>query len=182
MRSGFTTGACAAAAARAAALCWLGDQRQTVRLRFPGGDWHELPVAWCRREAQGASAGVIKHAGDDPDVTHGSELVVSLKPAANGPVFHAGPGVGRVTRPGLQVAVGEPAINPGPRRMILEALQDCCRSGVAITVSVPDGERLAAQTWNPRLGIAGGISILGTTGIVRPYCRRAAQQAIAAEI
>src|SRR5262249_47456277 len=114
------------------------------------------------------AAGVVKDAGDDPDVTHGALVIATLrrgKPGA-GVVFRAGPGVGTATLPGLPVAVGEPAINPVPRQMMRQAVQD---DDVVVEVGVEGGEELARRTWNPRLGIEGGLSILGTTGIVVPY-------------
>lgn len=177
LRTGWTTGACATAAAKAAAMILLGrPQGHSVQITLPRG---ETPI--FRIEATGsgedwASASIRKDAGDDPDVTHLAiiETTVALGAPGQGIRFHAGPGVGTVTKPGLPIAVGEPAINPVPRRMISEVLQQTASdAGVAsdfdVTVSVPGGEELARKTWNPRLGIEGGISILGTTGIVRPF-------------
>jgi cobalt-precorrin-5B (C1)-methyltransferase len=119
-----------------------------------------------------AEAGIIKDAGDDPDVTHGALVVarVALGPAGTGVTFHAGAGVGVVTKPGLPIAPGEPAINPVPRRMMQQVVEELAPGAdIAITVGVRDGAKLAEKTWNPRLGIVGGLSILGTTGIVIPY-------------
>jgi cobalt-precorrin-5B (C1)-methyltransferase len=184
-RSGFSTGACAAAAARAAALGLVhGHVPQNVRCRLPNGDEADFPVIEGRvEEADGmdgfrcAHAVVVKDAGDDPDVTNGARLRVDLRfrPAAKKQiVFCKGEGVGQVTREGLGLAVGEPAINPAPRRNIRENVEAAAASlldtGILeITISVPGGEAMAKRTLNPRLGIVGGISILGTTGIVRPY-------------
>ena len=127
--------------------------------------------------ATSARAGIVKDAGDDPDVTHGATIVAEVAWAApgSGVSFAAGEGVGTVTRPGLPLAVGEPAINPAPRAMIREALTDLAEANgapppdVTVTVAIPGGERLAEKTMNARLGIVGGLSILGTTGIVVPY-------------
>jgi cobalt-precorrin-5B (C1)-methyltransferase len=169
LRRGWTTGACAAAAAKAAlGALTTGHFADPVTITLPGG---QTPAFALAHEATGegfAEAGIIKDAGDDPDVTHGALIVtrVELGAAGTGVTFHAGEGVGTVTRPGLPIPPGEPAINPVPRRMIREVLGD---GDYAVTVSVRDGARLAEKTWNPRLGIVGGLSILGTTGIVVPY-------------
>lgn len=169
LRRGWTTGACATAAAKAA-LGALTEGRfpDPVTITLPGG---QMPAFALAHEATGegwAEAGIIKDAGDDPDVTHGALVVtrVTKSSAGAGVTFHAGDGVGTVTRPGLPIPPGEPAINPVPRRMIREVLG---AGDYAVTVSVRDGARLAQKTWNPRLGIVGGLSILGTTGIVIPY-------------
>ncbi len=177
LRRGWTTGACATAAATAAYQALLtGDFPDPVTITLPKGE--EPAFALKRAELKGgkATASVVKDAGDDPDVTHGAEIVVTVAPAREGDGirFHAGEGVGKVTRPGLALAVGEPAINPGPRAMMEGVVIDIARRhglrpDVAITVSVPGGEELAKKTMNSRLGIEGGISILGTTGVVIPY-------------
>ena len=128
-----------------------------------------------RAEGPGwVEAGIIKDAGDDPDVTHGALIVARVAPSAGGLVFRAGEGVGTVTRPGLPIPPGEPAINPVPRAMMDEVVAQLASDfgrapDIEITVSVPGGEEIARRTWNPRLGIEGGLSILGTTGIVRPF-------------
>ncbi len=177
LRRGWTTGACAAAAAKAAVSGLLGGAfEETVSIRLPGGEQPVFPLANPILYADGARVGVVKDAGDDPDVTHGAEIVATAahgEPGA-GVSFHAGPGVGTVTLPGLPVAVGEPAINPKPRQMIAAAVAEAAaRHGRAadfrITVSIPGGEKLAERTMNGRLGIVGGLSVLGTTGIVKPY-------------
>ncbi|MGQ0662458.1 MAG: cobalt-precorrin-5B (C(1))-methyltransferase [Pseudomonadota bacterium] len=177
LRKGWTTGACAAAAARAAYEALLtGHFPDPVAIVLPRGQRPEFPLA--RRElARGrATAGIIKDAGDDPDVTHGALVLSSVEPGEPGSfvTFRAGEGVGTVTRAGLQLPPGEPAINPAPRDMIRRAVRDaadhCGGSGdVVVTVSIPGGEALAAKTLNARLGIVGGLSILGTTGVVVPY-------------
>ncbi|WP_432256107.1 cobalt-precorrin-5B (C(1))-methyltransferase [Limimaricola sp. AA108-03] len=175
LRRGWTTGACATAATRAALLrLWGGDWPETVSITLPRG---ERPVFAVAHRAEGpgwAEAGIVKDAGDDPDVTHGALIVARVREAAGGVSFRAGEGVGMVTKPGLPVPPGEPAINPVPRAMMEEAVveiaADLARApDVEITISVPGGAALAERTWNPRLGITGGISILGTTGIVRPF-------------
>jgi cobalt-precorrin-5B (C1)-methyltransferase len=177
LRRGWTTGACAAAAARAAYQALLtGAFPDTVTIRLPKGETPSFPLVRKAIENGAASAGVIKDAGDDPDVTHGALIMARVCPGAPGAgvTFHAGAGVGTVTKPGLPIAPGEAAINPGPRAMIREMLGEVASEqgaalDVAVILSVPDGERMAAHTWNPRLGIVGGLSILGTTGIVIPY-------------
>lgn len=178
LRSGFTTGACAAAAARAAAEHLVRGQGQArVAIPFPDGVRRDFAVHWSTGDGASATGAVIKDAGDDPDVTNGAEIVVTLRPApvaeakGSGPlIFRAGDGVGLVTKPGLPVAVGEPAINPVPREMIAHALADLLPSASPweVTVGVTNGRSLAERTLNHRLGIVGGLSILGTTGIVRP--------------
>src|SRR5579863_5429172 len=179
LRRGWTTGACAAAAARAAYMAMLtGAFSGTVALRLPGGEEPRFALALHAFTATGARAGIVKDAGDDPDVTHGALIIaeVSRSPPETGLTFHAGEGVGTVTRPGLPLGVGEPAINPGPRAMIRSALEAAQSEAgmsealdLAVTISIPGGEALAAKTMNARLGILGGLSVLGTTGIVIPY-------------
>lgn len=179
LRRGWTTGACAAAAARAAYTAMLtGAFPNTVAIRLPGGEEPRFALVLHAFTPTGARAGIVKDAGDDPDVTHGALIIAELsriKPDT-GLTFRAGEGVGTVTRPGLPLRVGEPAINPGPRKLIRLALE-AARSQVgsdealdlAVTISIPGGEALAAKTMNARLGIIGGLSVLGTTGIVIPY-------------
>lgn len=178
LRRGWTTGTCATAAAAAAYEALLtGSFPETVTVALPRGGAATMAVAGAWFEAGGgATATVIKDAGDDPDVTHGAEIraTVTAAPAGSDVLFCAGAGVGTVTLPGLPVPVGEPAINPGPRGMIRTAIAAvAARYGAAgdvvVTVSVPGGEALAAKTLNGRLGIKGGLSILGTTGIVVPF-------------
>ncbi|OAN46673.1 cobalt-precorrin-5B (C(1))-methyltransferase [Paramagnetospirillum marisnigri] len=177
LRSGWTTGACATAATRAACAALFGDGfPDPVTIRLPRGETPSFPLALAESGDGWARAGVVKDAGDDPDVTHGASIIATVRTGSpgGGVVFRAGAGVGTVTRPGLPLAVGEPAINPVPRRlMIAEAVEAASRHGRAadleIEISVPGGERIALGTWNPRLGILGGISILGTTGVVVPY-------------
>ncbi len=177
LRRGWTTGACATAAASAAFTALVSRVfPDPVVILLPRG---ERPSFALHRTMLGdawALAAVVKDAGDDPDVTHGAviEARVTRLPPGSGVRFRAGRGVGTVTKPGLPLAVGEPAINPAPRQMMARAIAEiaalhAAAADVEIEIGVPEGERLAQQTWNPRLGIVGGISILGTTGIVVPY-------------
>ena len=177
LRTGFTTGACATAAAAGACGALLaGRWTDPVGITLPRGKWVDFPLSHRHLGDGWAEAGVIKDAGDDPDVTHGCEVRVRVEPGVPGAgvTFAAGPGVGTITRPGLPVPVGEPAINPVPRAMMTEAISALAAAhrvaaDFLLTISIPTGVKLAAQTWNPRLGIEGGLSILGTTGIVRPF-------------
>ncbi|GGZ13561.1 cobalt-precorrin-5B C(1)-methyltransferase [Streptomyces inusitatus] len=178
LRPGWTTGACATAAATAAYTALLTRSfPDPVTITLPKGQTPSFALAKEELTADGrAMAAVVKDAGDDPDVTHGAlvRATVRVLPAGSGVVFRAGPGVGTVTLPGLPLEVGEPAINPVPRQMMRDhmALVAKAHGGggdVEITVSVDHGEEIARSTWNPRLGILGGLSILGTTGVVVPY-------------
>jgi cobalt-precorrin-5B (C1)-methyltransferase len=179
LRTGFTTGACATAAAKAATLLLVtGRAPTTVDIWLPAGYRVEFPVARCGQVAPtegvaAAEAVVVKDAGDDPDVTHGAHLTATVSWAGQpGLHLYGGAGVGVVTRPGLGLEVGGPAINGTPRQLIRIAVSEVTdpdRTGLDVVISVPDGERMARRTTNARLGILGGISILGTTGIVRPF-------------
>ncbi len=176
LRSGYTTGACAAAAAKAATLSLL-EQRKVnrVQIELPGGKQAEFRIKICVIDQNQATCSVIKDAGDDPDVTHGAEIVatVSLKETA-GIEIGGGEGVGIVTKLGLETPIDSPAINPVPRQMIASSVSQTAENrlngnGLQVIISVPEGEKLAQKTLNSRLGIINGISILGTTGIVIPY-------------
>jgi len=175
LRSGLTTGSCATATSLAAArLLLTGQALDAAQITLPKGKQVEMRLEFCRLLEGGAEAGTLKDAGDDPDVTHGALLYSQVRLIDAGIRFVAGDGVGTVTRPGLVLGVGEPAINPVPRRMITEhltALAAECgyTGGFEVTVNVQDGAALALKTMNPRLGILGGLSILGTSGIVRPF-------------
>ncbi|MFO7859492.1 MAG: cobalt-precorrin-5B (C(1))-methyltransferase, partial [Ectothiorhodospiraceae bacterium] len=176
LRTGLTTGVCATAAAVAAARLALGAEAgASIPVVLPRGQHVNVTLNDATRRDKGADAGVIKDGGDDPDATHGARVWVQVEPTASaGVTFHAGTGVGTVTRTGLTLDVGEPAINPVPRRMITDHLLECAADlgypgGFAVTVGVDDGERIAERTMNGKLGIHGGLSILGTTGIVRPF-------------
>ncbi|HLH84140.1 MAG TPA: cobalt-precorrin-5B (C(1))-methyltransferase [Trebonia sp.] len=174
LRTGWTTGTCASAAAKAAVTA-LRDQagQACVEVALPGGRRVRFPVESCAYDPRQATAVVVKDAGDDPDVTHGAHLTARVRWRAEpGVGLEGGEGVGVVTRPGLGIEVGEPAITATPRAMIAAAVGeavDLAATGVQVVISVPGGERMARKTTNARLGILGGISILGTTGIVRPF-------------
>jgi cobalt-precorrin-5B (C1)-methyltransferase len=177
MRRGWTTGACATAATKAAYTALLtGEFPDPVSITLPRGQQPAFALARERLADGAASAGIVKDAGDDPDVTHGALVAATVRLGApgTGVVFRAGPGVGTVTKPGLPLAVGEPAINPVPREMMRGVVAEVAAAhggagDVVVEVSVDNGAELATHTWNPRLGILGGLSILGTTGIVVPY-------------
>ena len=181
LRKGWTTGACAAAAAAAA---WravrTGEFQDQITIRLPRGGHPTFVLATKIIGSNFACAGVIKDAGDDPDVTHGLEIITDVQKGriGTGVTFAAGEGVGTVTLKGLPLAVGEPAINPGPRRYITEAIAQVAKDldgpdaptpNVRVTISIPGGRDVALKTMNGRLGIKGGLSVLGTTGVVIPY-------------
>lgn len=171
LRCGVTTGASAAAAARAAALLLFRKEKHTmVTVINPQGTSINVPVKRSEFFDGGAMAVVVKDGGDDPDVTDGLEIIVTVRPMLGFINIKGGEGVGTVTLPGLPISVGNPAINPIPLKMIKEAVQPLLplETGLDITISVPGGEEVAKRTLNGRLGITGGISILGTSGIVRP--------------
>ena len=177
LRRGWTTGACATAATKSALNALLyGEFIDPVTITLPKGDTPSFALAHERVGDGFAEAGIVKDAGDDPDVTHGATIIAQVRhnKKKTGVVFRAGQGVGIVTKSGLPVPVGEAAINPVPRHLMQEVIdQVCLEKGIEpdfeITLSVPDGEKIAERTWNPRLGIVGGISILGTTGVVHPF-------------
>lgn len=177
LRPGWTTGSCATAAARAAFEALVGGVfPDPVTITLPGGQQPAFALALSEAGEGFARAGVVKDAGDDPDVTHGALVVVTVRRGApgQGVTFRAGEGVGMVTRPGLPIPPGEPAINPVPRAMMRRAIEEASASlgaagDVEIEIAIPGGEALAARTLNGRLGIVGGLSILGTTGIVVPF-------------
>jgi len=185
LRSGFTTGACAAAAAKAATVVLLGRREiDRVEIPFPNGDRHGFDLHSCVLQDGQVTVSVIKDAGDDPDVTNGAEIIAIVEQQETDSadvliILAGGPGVGKVTKPGLPVPVGEPAINPVPRTMIraavIEAMEETGIRNIplVVTICVTDGELLAEKTLNSRLGILGGLSILGTTGIVRPVSAKA---------
>jgi cobalt-precorrin-5B (C1)-methyltransferase len=174
LRSGWTTGTCSAAAAKAAATALVTQQPQrTVEVALPDARRVSFAVDRCSLSESTAEAVVVKDAGDDPDVTHGAHLTATVRWRTEpGLQLEGGIGVGVVTKPGLGLEVGGPAINPVPRQMIRANVGDVVdldARGLSVTISVPDGEQRAKKTTNARLGIVGGISILGTTGIVRPF-------------
>ena len=181
LRSGYTTGACATACTKAALQALLRQEAVTeVTITLPGGEVVEFALHSCAYDAQQARCATFKDAGDDPDVTHGAEISATVSLNDTGEVvFLPGEGVGTVTLPGLAIAVGEPAINPVPRQMMravvaeVLAAEGADAAGVRISVAVAGGAQLAQRTLNGRLGIVGGISILGTTGIVKPFSAEA---------
>lgn len=170
-RTGFTTGACAAAAAKAAARVLMrGELVGEIETTLPNRQKVTFALARCERIGDAVVCSVIKDAGDDPDCTHGAEMVAEVRLAESGVELRGGDGVATVTKPGLGLEVGGPAINPIPRRNITEMVaEELDGRGAIVTLSVPRGEEMAKQTLNARLGLVGGISILGTTGIVVPY-------------
>ena len=202
LRLGFTTGSCAAAAAKAGTQMLLsGDEVRQVRLMTPKGIELYLDVEEIRRGPGSVRCGVRKYSGDDPDVTDGLLICAEVKKEEpEAPLLaltgseqedririSGGEGVGRVTRPGLEQPVGEAAVNKIPRQMIREAVREICEKygysgGVHVTLTIPGGERVAEKTFNPRLGILGGLSILGTTGIVEPMSEKALTDTICLEM
>lgn len=187
-RTGFTTGACAAAAAKAAARHLVRREPLTeIETTLPNRSKVTFRLERCERDGDRALCSIIKDAGDDPDCTHGAEIVAEVRlTTTSGVDLRGGSGVATVTKPGLGLDVGGPAINPVPRRniteMVLEELAGSAHPGAVVTISVPRGEELALQTTNARLGLVGGISILGTTGIVRPYSTAAFKASVVQEI
>ncbi|QLF70605.1 cobalt-precorrin-5B (C(1))-methyltransferase [Peteryoungia desertarenae] len=177
LRTGWTTGACATAATKAALTALLTDDfPDPVTITLPKGQTPAFALALEGRDGERAFAGIVKDAGDDPDVTHGATIIASVRrlPAGSGIRFVGGDGVGQVTKAGLPIPPGEPAINPVPRQMMTAEVEALCKAhamapDMEITISVPGGGEIATRTWNPRLGIIGGISILGTTGVVNPF-------------
>lgn len=177
LKRGWTTGACATAATKSAlSALFKSDFIDPVTISLPKGDTPSFALAYEKSGDNFAEAGIIKDAGDDPDVTHGAMIIsrVEFSTKDSGITFHAGKGVGMVTKNGLPIKKGEAAINPVPRKLMTEVVKTACKAhgikpDIAITISVPEGEKLAERTWNPRLGILGGISILGTTGVVHPF-------------
>lgn len=175
LRRGWTTGACATAAVKAALMALWGDGfPEVVSITLPKGETPDFEVINTISGADWHQASIIKDAGDDPDVTHGCEVRARVSVGSRGVVFKAGEGVGIVTKPGLPIAVGEPAINPKPREMMSGVVAEMAAlygqsPDVEISISIVNGAALALKTWNPRLGIKGGLSVLGTTGIVRPF-------------
>ncbi|WP_243545031.1 cobalt-precorrin-5B (C(1))-methyltransferase CbiD [Pseudodesulfovibrio tunisiensis] len=180
LRTGYTTGTCASAAALAALLqLQTGNCPESLRVPLPQGDHLDIPIVRCEPDGAGVRATVVKDGGDDPDATHGADIqaVVTVEPGS-APLeirVDGGRGVGRATLPGLPVAVGDAAINPVPLQQIRETVAQGAREigletgHILVLVEVPNGEAIARRTLNPRLGIVGGISILGTQGIVKPY-------------
>ena len=189
LRFGYTTGSCAAAAAKAAAWMLLtGQKKETISLTTPKGVTLTLAVEDISMGPDRVSCAIRKDSGDDPDVTNGALICAEVtRREAPGIAIDGGFGVGRVTKKGLDQSVGSAAINSVPRQMIRENLEEILtitdqKCGLNVVISVPEGEKLAKQTFNPRLGIVGGISILGTTGIVEPMSEKALVDTIRVEL
>ena len=194
LRFGYTTGSCAAGAARGAAELLLGeDEIEEAELMTPKGILLHLELLDIKRDENAASCAVRKDAGDDPDTTNGILVYAKVEKfqirsdMEDRIVIDGGTGVGRVTKPGLSQKIGEAAINPVPRAMILQAVEEIAdryhyEGGLKVTISVPEGEKIARKTFNPRLGIVGGISILGTSGIVEPMSEKALIDSIRVEV
>lgn len=194
LRFGYTTGSCAAGAARGAAELLLGeDEIEEAELMTPKGILLHLELLDMKRDENAASCAVRKDAGDDPDTTNGILVYAKVEKfqirsdMEDRIIIDGGTGVGRVTKPGLSQKIGEAAINPVPRAMILQAVEEIAdryhyEGGLKVTISVPEGEKIAKKTFNPRLGIVGGISILGTSGIVEPMSEKALIDSIRVEM
>ncbi len=189
LRMGYTTGSCAAAAAKAAAWMLLtGKRRDHISITTPKGITLNLPVQEIQMEENRVSCAIEKDGGDDPDITKGTLIFATVTPIeAPEIVIDGGRGIGRVTKRGLDQPVGNAAINSVPRQMIRENAEEVCRladyhGGLSVVISAPEGENLARKTFNPRLGIVGGISILGTTGIVEPMSEKALVETIHVEL
>lgn len=189
LRLGYTTGSCAAAAAKAAAIMLLsGKMVESIRLITPKGILLDLPVSDITRGDEFVSCAVRKDSGDDPDVTNGALIYAKVSRIPEKQIsVDGGSGIGRVTKRGLDQPVGAAAINSVPRRMIRENLEEVCglldhQGGLSVIISVPDGEKIAQKTFNPRMGIVGGISILGTSGIVDPMSEQALTDTIRLEL
>jgi cobalt-precorrin-5B (C1)-methyltransferase len=197
LKIGYTTGTYATAATKAALTALLtGEVQEEASLTLPSGEWIRIPIISTSLTEDTATCSVVKDSGDDPDVTHGHEIVstVQLNLNKKGTHFLQGKGVGIVTLPGLGIEIGDPAINKTPRMMIRRELfkvlrhhqnklpnQDL-RTGIDVTISVPDGEELALKTFNPKLGIVGGISIIGTSGVIKPFSSEAFVRSIGREM
>lgn len=190
LRRGYTTGSCAAAAAKSAALMLLENRKiESVHLITPRGIELDLPITEIVAGDDFVSCGIVKDSGDDPDITNGITIYAKVEKTdlRNNIEIDGGEGIGRVTKPGLDQPVGNAAINSTPRRMITEELRSVCEDhgysgGLKVTISAPAGVEIAKRTFNPRLGIVGGMSILGTTGIVEPMSDDAVIETIRAEL
>lgn len=196
LKTGYTTGTCATAATKAALSTLLsGFEYDEIGISLPNSEWIKIPIHTTQRDQKSISCSIIKDSGDDPDITNGHLIVstVQLNLKHKGVRFLQGKGVGRVTLPGLGISIGEPAINKTPRMMMKRELFKVMKhyedqlplglkTGIDVTISVPDGEQLAAKTFNPKLGIEGGISIIGTSGIIKPYSSEAFINSICREM
>jgi len=177
LKTGYTTGSSATAASKAALLSVINQQKiENVDILLPKRSFIQIPIHYCEFTTNNAKCSVIKNGGDDPDVTHGAEIIVELEitDKTNEIEIDGGEGVGIVTKPGLGLEINKPAINPVPKKMIAENLREVgkeifLKKGIRVVISVPKGKELGPKTDNPRLGITNGISILGTSGIVIPF-------------
>lgn len=186
MKSGYTTGSCATAGTKAAILALQGNMVTEVEFHALSGELLHIPIKNIELTVNGAKVEVIKDAGDDPDITHGASVFteVVINKANSAINFHAGLGIGIVTEPGLSILPGEPAINPGPRKMMTMVVRELLPEnyGCDITISIPKGVELAKKTLNPILGIEGGISVIGTTGVVRPMSEEGFKNSLTPQI
>lgn len=172
LRGGYTTGACMAAGVKAALLYRAGEYCERLKLIALDGTPLEIPVKNIEETDDGVRVEIVKDAGDDPDITNGASVFTTVRtlPSGSGIIFQAGEGIGTVTKAGLSVPVGSPAINPGPKKLTEQVVREILgdNAAVEITVSIPAGTELAKKTLNPVLGVVGGISVIGTTGVLRP--------------
>ena len=185
MKNGYTTGACAAAGVKAALLFEAGKPWQTVHLTALDGTELTIPVKAVTQTEGGICAEVVKFSGDDPDITDGVSVFTTVCHADGGAMtFAAGEGIGTVTKPGLSVPVGQPSINPGPRELMRRAASDVLGTsdGLHVTIAIPAGKGLAEKTLNPVLGVKGGISVIGTTGVLRPMSEEGFKNSLVPQI
>lgn len=184
LRSGYTTGACAAAGVKAALiLLTTGKIVDAVEIIALDGTPLEIPIKAVEKISDGIRAEVIKFSGDDPDITNGASIFTTIRRISDDEIiFRAGLGVGKVTKPGLQLPVGEPAINPAPRKLIRNVVAEFGISGLEVEISIPAGVELAKKTLNPILGVEGGLSIIGTTGVLRPMSEEAFKNSLVPQI
>lgn len=188
LQGGYTTGACAAAGVMAALLFLRGGTPAQVKLSALDGTTLVIPVRRVQATEDGAEAEIVKFSGDDPDITNGVSVFTRVRelPAGSGLHFRAGEGIGTVTKPGLSVPVGAPAINPGPQKLIRQAAQSALGTttepDIEVTISIPAGLKLARQTLNPVLGVEGGISVIGTTGVLRPMSEEGFKNSLVPQI
>lgn len=186
LRSGYTTGACAAAGVKAALLYEQGEHAERVELVALDGTRLWIPVEKVREEDEGIVAEIVKFSGDDPDITNGVSVFTKIRHLEKGAGirFLAGDGVGHVTKHGLSVPVGEPAVNPGPRQLIRNVVEELLgrEAGLEVTISIPAGKELARRTLNPVLGVEGGVSVIGTTGVLHPMSEEAFRKSLVPQI
>ncbi|MBE8954731.1 MAG: cobalamin biosynthesis protein CbiD [Quinella sp. 2Q5] len=183
LRGGWTTGACAAAGVKAAlTLLTAGKAVDAVELTALDGTRLTIPIARVEKISDGATVEVIKFSGDDPDITNGASVITTVKIFGDEIIFRAGIGVGHITKAGLQLPIGEPAINPGPRQLIRNVAADFNVRGLVVEISIPAGVELAKRTLNPVLGVEGGLSVIGTTGVLRPMSEDAFKNSLVPQI